>query len=66
MYIDYDYKGSTAYNSVMGASKPGLTNRLPYTKNAIKFHTENNNQGQVKFFTGELQLINKRLKSLSY
>jgi len=32
MYIDYDYKGSTAYNSVMGASKQGLTNRLPYTK----------------------------------
>lgn len=62
MYIDYDYKGSIAYNSVMGESRQCLLNRLPYTKNAIKYHTENNNLGQVKFFTDELNLINKRLK----
>jgi len=64
MYIDCDYKGSIAYNSVMGASRESLLYRMGYTQGAIKYHTENNNQGQVKFFTDELQLINKRLKSL--
>lgn len=63
-YIDCEYKGSTAYNSVMGASKEGLKNRIHYTENAIKYHTENNNQGQIKFFTDELNLINKRLRRI--
>jgi len=61
-YIECEYKGSTAYNSVIGASKECLLNRMPYTKNAIEYHIENNNPGQIKFFTDELNLITKRLK----
>ena len=64
MYIDCDYKGSIAYNSVMGASKESLLYRMGYAKGAIDFHTKEGNQSQIKFFTDELQLINKRLKSL--
>jgi len=62
MYIDYDYKGSTAYNSVMGVRREELLYRMSYTKGAIDFHTKEGNQGQVKFFTDELNLIQKRLK----
>lgn len=62
MYIDFDYKGSHAYNTVMGLSRPQLLYRMGYTKNAIEYHVKNNNPGQVKFFTDELKLIEKRLK----
>jgi len=62
MYIDYDYKDSIAYNSVMEAKRKELLYRMSYTKGAIDFHTKEGNQGQVKFFTDELDLINKRLK----
>lgn len=61
-YIDCEYKGSIAWCSVMGASNDQLKNRLPYTEGAIKYHTENDNKGQIKFFKSELDLINKRLK----
>lgn len=63
-YIDFKYKGSTAYNTVIGLSKECLLYRCGYTVNAIKYHTEHNNPGQIKFFTDELNLINKRLKIL--
>jgi len=62
MYIDCDYKWSIAYNSVMGAKRKELLYRMSYTKGAIDFHTKEGNIGQVKFFTDELNLINKRLK----
>lgn len=62
-YINCDYKGSIAYNSVMSINKrENLLYRMSYTKNAIKFHTEEVNAGQIKFFQDELNLINKRLK----
>jgi len=61
-YIECDYIGSQAYHSVMNASKKELLNRISYTKNAIEYHTKNNNIGQIKFFSDELKLINKRLK----
>jgi hypothetical protein len=61
-YINQEYKGSYAYNSVMTARKYELLNRIRYTKMAIDYHTKENNPGQVKFFTDELKLIEKRLK----
>lgn len=61
-YIDIEYKGSYAYNSVMTARRYELLNRMRYTKMAIDYHTKNNNPGQIKFFTDELKLIEKRLK----
>lgn len=60
-YIDCDFKDSTSYNTVMNATIQQLKCRMGYVKNAINYHTENNNQGQVKFFTDELSLIYKRL-----
>jgi len=57
-----NYKGSAGYNSVMGAFQEQLLYRLPYTKNAIEFHKNDGNTIQVKFFSDELMLINKRLK----
>lgn len=60
-YIDFEYDGSYAYNSVMGARREGLINRMRYTKMAIDYHVKEGNAGQVKFFTDELNLIQKRL-----
>ena len=62
IYIDREYKGSEAYNTVITATKEQLEYRMGYTKNAIQYHIKNNNPGQVKFFTDELKLIEKRLK----
>lgn len=62
-YIDFEYKGSYAYNSVMNARRDELINRMRYTKMAIDFHTKEGNKGQIKFFSDELKLIEKRLKS---
>jgi hypothetical protein len=65
MYIDCEYKGSIAYNSVMSINKKGnLLYRMSYTEGAIKYHKDNNNTGQVKFFEDELKLIQKRLKTI--
>ena len=64
MYIDFEYKESTAYNTVLGLSKEELLYRMSYTEGAINFHIKEGNQGQVKFFTDELNLIKKRLKHL--
>lgn len=62
-YIDCEYKDSIAYNSVMSITRrDNLLYRMGYTKGAIKFHTEEGNAGQIKFFQDELDLINKRLK----
>ncbi|ATF13663.1 hypothetical protein A616_17245 [Brevibacillus brevis X23] len=64
-YIDFEYKGSTACHSVMSiAKKESLLYRKGYTEGAIKYHKEQNNEGQVKFFEEELKLINKRLKTI--
>jgi hypothetical protein len=62
MYIDCEYKGSIAYNTVIGARREELLCRIRYTKMAIDFHTKEGNSGQIKFFTDELNLIEKRLK----
>lgn len=48
-YINCEYKGSTAYNSIMSASKECLLYRLGYTKGAIEYHTKENNPRQIKF-----------------
>lgn len=62
-YIDCEYKGSVAYNSVMSITKKeNLLYRMGYTQNAIEFHKKEGNTGQIKFFEDELKLINKRLK----
>lgn len=62
-YIDREYKGSEAYNSVMAINyKSDLIYRRWYTVGAVKFHTEQGNMGQVKFFEDELKLIDRRLK----
>lgn len=64
-YIDREYKGSEAYNSVMSITRrANLLYRKGYTEGAIKFHKEQGNNGQVKFFEDELKLINKRLKTI--
>jgi len=62
-YIDCEYKGSTAYNSVMSiTTKEQLEYRKRYTEMAISYHIKENNPGQIKFFSDELKLIEKRLK----
>jgi hypothetical protein len=61
-YIDFEYKGSVGYNSVMSCTKSQLRYRMGYTEGAIAFHTKEGNEGQVKFFKDELNLINRRLK----
>jgi len=61
-YIDFDFEGSASYNCVMSATNEQLLNRLPYTKYAVEYHIKENNLGQVKFFTDELNLIKKKLK----
>lgn len=61
-YLKLEYKGSTAYNSVITATKEQLEYRMRYTKMAIDYHTKENNPHQIKFFTEELKLIQKRLK----
>jgi hypothetical protein len=64
-YPDVKYKGSEAYNSVMHADLDQLQCRKPYTIGAIEFHKKEGNAGQVKFWTDELELIEKRIASLS-
>lgn len=61
-YIDIEYKGSYAYNTVKSLTKEQLEYRRGYTQIAVNYHTKNNNPGQVKFFADELKLIDKRLK----
>lgn len=60
-YIDFEFKGSYAYHNVMSETKEQLLNRIRYTKMAVDFHTKEGNEGQIKFFTDELKLIEKRL-----
>lgn len=63
VYVDREYKGSEAYYTVMSITDRGsLLFRRGYTEGAIRFHKEQGNAGQVKFFEDELKLINKRLK----
>lgn len=62
-YIDIEYRGSYAYNSVMSATREQLQCRKRYTEMAIDYHTKENNPSQIKFFPDDLNLINKRLKS---
>lgn len=64
-YIDLEFKDSVHYSTVMSARKDELLCRIRYVEMAISFHTEENNPKQVKFFTDELNLINKRLKILN-
>lgn len=61
-YEKLDYKGSYAYNTVMGCTKEQLRYRRGYTQGAIDYHKKENNTSQIKFFTDELNLIDKRLK----
>ena len=62
-YIDCEYKGSIAYNSVMSiTTRENLLYRRGYTEGAIEFHKKEGNAGQVKFFEDELKLIDHRLK----
>lgn len=63
-YEKIEYKNSYAYNTVKSLSKEELLYRRGYTGGAIKFHEEENNPCQIKFFTDELNLINKRLKRM--
>jgi len=62
-YIDEEYKGSIAYNSVMSiTNREDLLYRRGYTVGAVEFHKKEGNEGQVKFFQDELNLIDRRLK----
>ncbi len=60
-----DYVGSIACASVNSATLEQLKVRRPYTIGAIEYHKHYQNEGQIKFFTSELELIDKRLKKLS-
>jgi len=61
-YENLNYKDSVGYTTVISANEEELRYRKGYTKGAIKFHIKENNPKQIKFFTEELNLINKRLK----
>lgn len=62
-YIDCEYKGSIAYNSVMSiTNKENLLYRRGYAVGAVEFHKKEGNAGQVKFFEDEVKLIDRRLK----
>ena len=50
------------HNTVKGLDKEQLEYRRGYTIGAINHHTKENNPGQIKFFSDELKLIDKRLK----
>jgi hypothetical protein len=64
-YVVMEYKGSYAYNTVMHLhTKEQLEYRLGCSKGAVRFHTENNNPSQVKFFSDEVKLIEKKLKRI--
>ncbi|MDR6779380.1 hypothetical protein J2W98_003660 [Paenibacillus peoriae] len=64
-YIDCEYKGSIANQAVMSITrKENMLYRKSMCDGAIKYHKENNNNGQVKFFEDEMKLINRRLKYL--
>lgn len=63
-YIDLDYKGSEAENTVKSLDLEQLKYRRRYTEMAVDYHVKENNQGQIKFFTDELNLIDKRVKRL--
>jgi len=63
-YIKCDFKNSISYNTVKTANKGQLLNRLPYVEGVIKFHQDENNPNQIKFFQDQLNLIKRRLKRL--
>lgn len=66
--VGYDtslkYKGSHAEASVKTADKDQLKNLKRAYEGAVEYHTKENNQSQIEFFTEGLNLVNKRLKSL--
>lgn len=62
-YLNTPYKNSIAYSTVMGITdKYQLLNRKRVVMVAIASHKKEENAGQVKFFSDDLELINKRLK----
>lgn len=63
-YIKCNFKDSVSYNTVRNASKEELLNRLPYVEGAIKFHQNENNPNQIKYFSDQLDLIQKRLNRM--
>lgn len=63
-YEKIEYKNSYAYNTVKSLSKEELLYRKGYTEGAIKYHQEENNPNQIKFFQDELNLIKGRLKRM--
>ncbi|WP_063563023.1 hypothetical protein [Paenibacillus sp. O199] len=64
-YIDIQYKGSYAYNTVFSIHDVrSLKYRLRYTEGAIMFHEKEGNKGQITFFKDEKKLILNRIKKL--
>lgn len=63
-YIDIAYKGSYAENTVKSLDLEGLKYRRGYTVGAINYHKKERNEGQIKFFSDELRLIDKKIKQL--
>ena len=63
-YIDIDYQGSYAENSVKYETLEELMNRRRYAEMAVDFHREEGNQLPLKFFSDQLKHINKRIKHL--
>jgi hypothetical protein len=62
-YIDRPYKGSESERSVLSIqTRDNLLYRLGYAQNAVRFHEQEGNPGQVEFFQSEVNLINRRLK----
>lgn len=46
-YIDSPFKGSAAYNCVMGATLEQLECRLPFANAAVAFHTYEKNGNNI-------------------
>jgi hypothetical protein len=61
-YLDLQFTGSEAYNTIKTADIDGLKNLLRYSEMAVDFHTKEQNLKQVIFFQSGVDLINKRLK----
>lgn len=59
------YVGSIAYKTIMSSTLEQLKNSRKYYQLAIETHKKDKNKTEEIFFTEGLELINKRIKSLS-
>lgn len=65
-YLDIPYRESQSFKATNSCNdREQLETRRPYALSAIRYHTKEGNPKQVAFFTEELNLIDKKLKTLS-